>query len=191
MVSAMQNRTYVGALAAAVLTVVVTGCGGTADATKPQIATLRSADAPAASTAAAQERPVIRADATADDINALEQAYFGCLAAAGVPMSKSENGEYGKPKWAGSTDKRWGPASEACAAKEPESWYDREQRVNPEFADRLRDAVKCLKDRGFKARLEGDPPKIRYSDTAEFMRAGDAESECQRKAFSARIKELY
>jgi len=191
MVSVMQSRIYLSALVAALVTVVVTGCGDTSDPAKPQIATLRSAAAPVPSAATAEERPVIRPDANADDINALEQAYFGCLAAAGAPVAKSKNGEYGKPKGAAAMDKRWGPASEACAAKEPESWYDREQRINPEFADRLRDTVKCLTNKGFKARLEGDPPKIRYSDTAEFMRAGDAESECQREAFSSRIKELY
>lgn len=191
MVSAMQKRTYAGALVAVAVTVVVTGCCDSADPTKPQIATLRSADAPAASTAAAQERPLIRPDATEADIKALEQTYFACLAAAGAPVAKSENGEYGKPAGDGWKDKRLGPASKACAAKEPESWFDRERRVNPEFVDRLREVVKCVKDKGFKARLDGDPPRVRYSDTAEFMRAGDAESECQDEAFRSRIKELY
>jgi hypothetical protein len=177
---------------AALTVLVVSGCGGSGDTTTTaDVATLRS-DGPVASSAPAQERPLIRPDSSTADIKALEQAHFQCLEKEGVPVAKSENGEYGKPQDpAALQDKRWGPAFKACASKEPESWLDRERRDNPEFADYLREAVKCLQKRGFKAHLDGDPPQIRYSSTKEFMRAGDAEVECQNEAFSSRIKELY
>jgi hypothetical protein len=185
----MRKQTSMGMLAATMVTLVITGCGESGGSAAPDIATLRSAEAPAASSPAVQDRPVIRPDASADDIAALERVYFKCLDEAGVPVAKSADGEYGKPKDPGALADK--PAARACAAKQPESWLDRERRDNPEFVDRLRDAVACLKDKGFKARLDGDPPQIRYSSTREFMRAGDAETECQKEAFSARIRQLY
>jgi hypothetical protein len=192
MVSAMQNRTFIGALAMTAVTFLVTGCGGATDSSAPEIATLRSADAPAASAPATQERPLIRPDASAEEIDALHQAHFRCLEAEGAPVAKSADGRYDKPTDpAALNDKSWGPAFKACSAKEPESWLAREQRDNPEYVDRLRDAVKCLKDKGFKARVDNEPPSIVYANNAEFMRADEAEGECQEQAFSARIKQLY
>lgn len=185
----MRKQTYVGMLAATVVTLVITGCGDNGGSAAPDIATLRSVEPSAANSPAVQDRPVIRPDASADDIAALEQVYFKCLDEAGVPVAKSDDGKYGKPKDPAALTST--PAAQACAAKQPESWLDRERRDNPEFVDRLRDAVACLKEKGFKARLDGDPPQIRYSSTREFMRAGDAEIECQKEAFSARIRQLY
>jgi hypothetical protein len=188
--SQLMRRNRIISLTAVTLAVLATaGCGGSDETKSPQVPTLRSATATAQPPDQAQERPVIRPDATEADIANLERAYMLCLKNAGVDVDVPADGPVGKPK--SLDDPRMPAASKICASKEPESWFDRERRDNPEFVDRLREAVKCLKDKGFEARLDGDPVSIRYESTAEFMRAGDAEIQCTNEAFLNRIKEVY
>jgi hypothetical protein len=185
----MHTKSLFGLSAATLTLLAIGGCGGSDPSSKPDVANVRGTQPTAVASSRAPERPLIRPDATEQEIHAMEQAYLRCLQQNGVVMNASSTGELGKPK--DLYDPHMPAAAKACAPKEPENWLDRERRNNPEFVDRLRDAVKCLKAKGFNARVDGDPPSIHYSNTAEFMRAGDAEAECQRKAFAGRIKQLY
>jgi hypothetical protein len=178
-------------LAATVAVLAVTACGSEA---KPQtagaeVATLQSAPvgsaAPAAS-AATGTGAVIRPDASSAEIHNLERSYFQCLRDNGAPSSKDGGTKPGQPSPA---PEKVRAANAACADKQPVSWLDVERRTNPEFSDLLRTAAKCLKKKGFQARVVQEPEwRIAYRDSGEFMRAGDTEADCIDEAFAARIK---
>ena len=177
-------------LAATVTVLAVTACGSEA---KPQtadaeVATLQSApvgSAPAAS-AATGAGAVIRPDASSAEIRDLERSYFKCLRDNGAPSSKDGGTKPGQPSPA---PEKVRAANAACADKQPVSWLDVERRTNPEFSDLLRAAAKCLKKKGFQARVVQEPEwRLAYRDSGEFMRAGDTEADCIDEAFAARIK---
>ncbi|MEV0395086.1 hypothetical protein [Polymorphospora rubra] len=128
---------------------------------------------------------MIRPDATEGDIQLLWNGWGRCLEDAGVPMNKDAAGNYGKPD--GDLYGQYRPAADKCAVKQPESWMDRERRSDPAFADRLRDAVDCLKEKGYQARIDPEGPRIAYSSTEEFARADADQATCEREAFSEAI----
>ena len=148
----------------------------------PEVATLRSAS-PAKSAVPKHERPVIPADGGMDAYAKYAEIWGACLNQEGVPGD-------GKPEGSPS-DPRYKAAFEKCADKEPEFWIDREARTNPEYADHLRVAVKCLKEKGYHAGLSGGtPPEITYSSNGERIDAINDRDQCLREAFADRLK-LY
>jgi hypothetical protein len=160
----------------------LTACSAEEPST-PGVVTLESPSTTKAATpAAGEERPVIRPDATEADIRMLENAYGKCLEEAGLKVAKDDAGNYGKA----SGDLN-GAAAKKCAVKAPESWLERERRTDPDFADRLRAAVACLKEKGYQARVGPDGPKIAYASTAEFIRADEDQAACEREAFREAI----
>ncbi|GIM95892.1 hypothetical protein [Paractinoplanes toevensis] len=175
-------------LAATVVVLAVTACGSeakprTADA---EVATLQSAPAASAAPSATGVGAVIRPDASSADIQDLERVYFTCLRDNGAPSSKDGLSKPGQPSPA---PEKVRAANAACADKQPVSWLDVERRTNPEFPDLLRAAAKCLKKKGFQARVVQEPEwRLAYRDSGEFMRAGDTEAKCIDQAFAARIK---
>ena len=179
-------------IAATVAVLAVTACGSEAEPPTggAEVATLKSAPAgsaaPATSATSAATGAVIRPDAGSAEIQDLERAYFTCLRDNGAPSPKDGVTKPGQPKPA---REKVRAANAACADKQPVSWLDVERRTNPEFADLLRIAAKCLKEKGFRARVVQDPEwRLAYRDSGEFMRAGDTEAECIDEAFAARIK---
>nr|WP_221380678.1 hypothetical protein [Actinoplanes polyasparticus] len=179
---------------ATVATLLLSACG---DKTEPraaagneaQVATLQSSAAVAPSPSS-DGRPIIRPDATREDIDRLDQAYFKCLDDHGVPQDKDEDGNFVKGDALETTSKAKVDAGRAaCADKDPESWLDVERRTNPEFPDTMRIAANCMKDKGYNARVVKDPQwRIAYGTTAEFMRADEDETNCIEDAFAERIK---
>ncbi|WP_033341615.1 hypothetical protein [Catenuloplanes japonicus] len=150
-------------------------------------ATTSGATAPGATTGntTANDRPVIRPDATEEEIRRLENLWAACLVRAGVPHHADEAGNYGKPQ-VDLTAPEYRGAVESCASLQPESWLDRERRTDPQFTDRLLDAVTCLKAKGYQARVETeDEPRIAYATTEEFLRADADQETCLREAFKA------
>jgi hypothetical protein len=178
-------------LAATVAVLAVTACGSEAEPRPAgaEVATLQSAPAGSAAptaSAATGTGAVIRPDASSAEIHDLERIYFKCLRDNGAPSSKDGVTKPGQPSPA---PEKVRAANAACADKQPVSWLEVERRTNPEFPDLLRTAAKCLKKKGFQARVVQKPEwQLAYRDSGEFMRAGDTESECIDEAFAARIK---
>src|SRR5690349_20639904 len=136
---------------------VLAGCGGTDATDRSDVATLQTANPTAAASpsAAAQERPLRRPDDDPEVFDRYVAVYRKCLVDKGATMGKGEKPQIG-------TD----PASKAAAAEcwhlYPENWTEREQRTNPEYADLLREAAKCLKNKGHDVTVGGDPVSIQY-----------------------------
>lgn len=182
-------------LAATAAVLAVTACGGeagprTGGQSTGEVATLQSAppsaSAPASAAAGAETGAIIRPDAGSEEIQDLERIYFKCLSDNGAPSSKGGETKAGRPS---PSPEKVRAAKTACAGKEPVSWLEVERRTNPEFADLLRSAAKCLKKKGFEARVVEDPElRLAYRNSGEFMRAGDTEDKCINEAFAERIK---
>jgi hypothetical protein len=179
-------------LVAVAALMIVSACGtetsppaGAADVVTLQTGAAASASPPA------QGRPVIRPDATSEDIQKLVNAQFACWEEHGSPQYKGPDGNYNKPP-EGVTLPEADPAvieaaDRACAHLEPESWLDVERRTNPEFADMIRAAAECLKARGYDARFVQDPEVgIGYRDLQESLAADEDDFECKREAFASR-----
>jgi hypothetical protein len=184
--AAMRTITQIGATVAVLAAFALTGCSSAAPTgTGGEVASLQSPAAGQITSAApSEERPLIPVDDASADWAALYAPYSKCLQEAGVPM---DGGASGKPK-VDRNDAKYRASFAKCASKEPEYWIDREERTNPEYADYLRKAVKCLKARGFKAELGTDPPKIVYPDRGESVRAIDDRDACLKEAFADRLK---
>lgn len=178
---------------AAVLSVAACGTESQSppDTAAPDVVTLRSGEPSATVSAAPSGRPVIRPDATSEDIEELEQLFPACMERHGVPQTRDADGRYvvkqaERPPVGEAVLKA---ANEACRNTIPESWIDVERRTNPEFADLMRDAAECMKTKGYNARVVQDPDwRIGYGSTEEFMAAGDDEIVCVDEAFAERIK---
>ncbi|MDR7277180.1 hypothetical protein [Catenuloplanes atrovinosus] len=159
--------------------------------TAPDVVTLRTGTPVASASPTPAGRPIIRPDATSEDIEELEQAFPACMEQNGVPQVRQPDGRYAVKQGGGPPvdEAVRKAAEEACRNTIPESWLDVERRTNPEFADLLRDAAECLKGKGYNARVVQDPDwRISYDSTEEFMAAGDDEIVCTNEAFAERIK---
>jgi hypothetical protein len=161
---------------------VLAGCGGpAADEQRPDIATLRTAAPPpnAPPSTIARERPVIRPDEGKAEFERYVAVWEECLNAQGVPRAS-------KGKRTGGAG--YEAAAAKCAHLYPENWMEREARTNPEYADRLRETAKCLKEKGHEVTVGGDPVALMYGDNTSANRAYDDEQECQREAFRQDLK---
>jgi hypothetical protein len=169
-----------------------TGCGssdsgstgnGKAD---PNVATLHSDTATATTSAAPAQRPLLRPDASDDEVIALENAWTHCLGEHGVPLMPAQPGAVQKPK--DEHGPQYKEATAACANLEPEDWRDVEARTDPQYADRLRVEVQCFKEKGIHAELRGQPPQLVFADDREVPRALDVTPECEKRAFGDVMK---
>ena len=163
--------------------VLLGGCGS---APTPGVATLRSPAAVSPSPSPSPERPLIRADASEEEKTRLRDVYIDCLWANGFPKQgaiKGPNGGY--PSDLTSFDLGPGVAERihsACAAKEPESPFDRAERLDPEFADHVRANVKCLNAHGLKAVIQDGRPAL--VDGLPSQSKGHLLDDCERQAFA-------
>ena len=159
---------------------LVAGCTGAQDA--PEVATLRSAAPPPASSPAAAERPFVRPDQGAADFDRYVDVFYRCLIDEGVKVIgtgvKREIKE----------DARTAAAKRKCDILYPETWMEHERRTNPEFTDLLRETAKCLKEHGHDVTVGGDPISLRYGDNTSANQAYDDEQACQREAFHESVE---
>jgi hypothetical protein len=103
-----------------------------------------TASAPARTTPAAVEGPLIRYDTSEAEITRLYRAYSACLKKQGIPL-KGGKGLSQDPE----TLARYKRELTACAGKRPEDVPHREERKDPgAFQDHLRQQVKCMKAKG-------------------------------------------
>jgi hypothetical protein len=98
----------------------------------------------------------MRDDDSETDRARLIKVYTDCMVEHGLPKVFTAKGYPGE---LGQLGLRKGVAARinaACAAKEPESPFNRAARLDPEFADHVRANVKCLNSHGLKAIVEDD-----------------------------------
>ncbi|WP_213451265.1 hypothetical protein [Rhizomonospora bruguierae] len=151
----MYRRFAIGSLTA-LLALLLAACdrephsSGSADGgTGPDVASLASASpsatagaASTAGTAAADEPPLIRPDTSEEEENRLQQRYNDCLV---------EHGANPKVRGPAEDTKKTKAAEQACANKKPEELWERARRTDPEYADKLRDWVTCVRSHGIDA----------------------------------------
>jgi hypothetical protein len=151
------NTRLTGAALALARGVLLSACGGsTTDSGtgtgQGEVASLPST-APRASTssAAAEERPLIRTDTSPEEEQRLWDLWQDCMENGGAPS----NGAAGKgPRPATDADRqdpKARKAVEACANKEPETVWERAKRLDPAYPDKLRDWVTCIRSHGIDA----------------------------------------
>ena len=175
-------------IATTLATLALAGCdsAGPAPQDRPVASLKSTAPSP---TAGKEERPVYPLDNDPVVSDQIGRPYWQCLKDQGIPMDSATADGLGKPM-VDRNDPEHRAGFDKCAAKEPEFWIDREARTNPEYADHLRVAVKCLTAKGFKAHLKTDPVEIGFASRDEQIRAIDDRDRCLREAFADRLK-LY
>jgi len=142
-------------LTAAVSVTAPAACGGkpaSNDGAKQQdVATIvGTKGASASASTAAAERPLIRPDMSADDIEHLYQLYYDCGKANGAKMVTEHGKEIVDKTAPGNAQ-----VMEKCADKFPEELAERAQRTDPLYDDKLRAWVKCVQSHGVKAKVVG------------------------------------
>lgn len=142
----------------------VPGCTDSpaAEQARPEVATLQSKPATTTPSAAADDqRPLIRADTSQEEVNKMLNAYNLCLRDQGVPGQDVGRG-YWKPTEQAEGGKHRA-AFAACHVKNPELAVDRLKRHDyAEYADRFRAYVACVKAAGVEVTPRGDGPFVDY-----------------------------
>lgn len=166
--------------------VLLAGCGSTASPSgAPGVASVKKPSA-AVSPSVAAERPLVRNDASAAERTRIQDAFIDCLWANGFPRegaAKGPNGGFPSDLTsfglgAGLQEK----IEKACGAKKPEQMIDRAERLNPDYADHVRDNVACLNEHGLEAVVENGSPALVNGLPGEGQ--GRWLDECERKAFA-------
>jgi hypothetical protein len=136
----------------------VTGCGGQPERSdggkSDQVATIAGASATPSSApqSAQQEGVMLRIDMTEEERQAVDDAYYACLAANGVRMTDKGRGAKKVP----AQDEKQAPAGyRACKAKEPYLDPLVDKAKNPRYADQFRVWLACMNDKGVE--VSGSP----------------------------------
>ncbi|MCU7724962.1 hypothetical protein ODJ79_14645 [Actinoplanes sp. KI2] len=142
----MTNRKTILCLTAVLLT---GGCSG-AKTSGPQVASVPGATTatvrPSASDSAADRQ--LPLGATQEQIDRAYAAYYACWTAHGVPSTKS-GGEDGGPLLTYKLNqKKYQPAVDACADREPLNPPELDPQQNPDYWDQLRDEQRCVQAKG-------------------------------------------
>ncbi|MDR7279234.1 hypothetical protein [Catenuloplanes atrovinosus] len=139
------------------LLVLLAACG-TEEAPADEIASLSTAPPAATATAsaspAASERPLLRPDTTQEEEDRLYDVYFACMGKYGSPRHAPTSGDAAEPAPAPADpeyEKAMEAAQKACEHLEPEKPWQRAQRTDPEYADKLRDWITCIRSHGIEA----------------------------------------
>jgi hypothetical protein len=181
------NLRIAGVALTVALGVLLSGCGGSDPGKGDDVASVASVAAarPSAS-ATSGERPLIRTDTSVEEEQRLYSVWNACLeqhgAGTGAKRKQAADAARGGPQ--PNTDPglsaAYRKAEAACADKEPEEVWERAKRLDPAYADKLRDWVTCIRAQGIDAwesdgflTFESLPPD-------DQMKKVD---ECQDKAF--------
>lgn len=184
------NVRITGAVLAVALGVLLAGCSGGSGADGDDVASLVSVKPPqpsasAAAKAPAEERPLIRTDTSSEEEDRLMDLWQACLEENGIGRNQRKQAadaaqtgpkQNADPELAAKYTK----AEKACANKEPEQVWERAKRLDPAYADKLRDWVTCIRSHGIEAwesdgflAFESLPPDNQMKKV----------DECQDKAF--------
>lgn len=158
----MNTRLTSAALTLA-LGVLLTACSGSAADSntgtgKADVASLASVAPPQATTpsAAAEERPLVRTDTSAAEEERMWNTWTDCLEKNGAPSKQALAGagsgaNKARPNTDPGLEAKTKKAEAACASKEPEQVWERAKRLDPAYADKLRDWVTCIRSHGIDA----------------------------------------
>jgi hypothetical protein len=145
-------------LGAAALLLSLAACGSHSDAPQPQVAAIPGATTPASAGAGAattsdsvdRQLPL---GATKEEINRAYDAYYACWTQHGVPSASAPAGDGGPLlSWKLNT-KKYQPAVDACADKEPLNAPELDPHQNPSFADDLRKELQCDRSHGLSVEI--------------------------------------
>lgn len=156
------NTRLTGTALALTLGVLLSACSGsTADSStgtgEGDVASLVSVVPPQAtsSSAAVEERPLVRTDTSAEDEERMWDAWQDCLGKNGAPSKQQQDaaaaGAQVRPNTDPGFDAKVKKAEAACANKQPEQVWERAKRLDPAYADKLRDWVTCIRSHGIDA----------------------------------------
>jgi hypothetical protein len=160
-----RSRSAAVAVTAAVSFTLVAGCGAAKTDTSsgaqdtPGVASIQKPSAAAPAKAVAAERPLIRLDASDEEIQRVSDVFANCLLTNGLPKPAVMKGGYTidpaniSDVWGPLSDKVRADLKKNCASKQPELARDRAKRLDPAYADHMASFVKCLKDHDIKAVL--------------------------------------
>jgi len=181
------NVRITGAVLAVALGILLSGCSGTDDSQGDDVASLVSAAPQQSSSAASpsEERPLLRTDTSPEEQDRLYGVWETCLeqngAGTGAKRKAAADAAAGaKPNTDPGLAAKYTKAEKKCASKEPEEVWERAKRLDPAYADKLRDWVTCIRSHGIDAwesdgflSFESLPPDNQMKKV----------DECQDKAF--------
>jgi hypothetical protein len=151
----MINRKAAAGVAAGMFAVLMTGaCGSGSKAGESRVASIPGASATAgASKAATGGDPVVDRQlplgATKEQIDRAYAAYYACWTAHGVPSTKD-----GGPLLTYKLDqKKYQPAVDACADREPLNAPELDPQQNPDYWDNLRVEARCVQGKGLPLQI--------------------------------------
>jgi hypothetical protein len=166
-------------LAAAIL---LTGCGE--QKAESKVATLQSA-APQASPSAEPDsgRPLIRLDATDEERDAFWNVWIACAEKEGGPALKNVRMVLVTPK---GQDPKLDAVRAACAAKEPETYEERQKRTDLVlFRDNQREWYKCAEKAGYQLTEPDEDGRFGITEVGPNGDFSSAKMEkCRLEAFS-------
>ncbi|MEU7750329.1 hypothetical protein AB0B57_02545 [Micromonospora sp. NPDC049101] len=140
----------------AVLLLSLAACGDDPKASEPQVAALpgattsASAGPAASSNAADRQLPL---GATKQEVDRRYEAYYACWTQHGVPSAPAQGGNGGPLLSYKMDEKKYQPAVDACADKEPLGPPELDPHQNPNFADDLREKLQCVRDQGLSMEI--------------------------------------
>ncbi|MDG9675300.1 hypothetical protein [Micromonospora sp. DH14] len=150
----------------AVLLLSLTACGSDPKTPEPQVAAIPGASvsasvSPAGPTSGADRQ--LPLGASKQEIDRLYDAYYACWTQHGVPSAPAQGGSGGPLLSYKMDQKKYQPAVDACADKEPLGPPELDPQQNPHFADDLREQLQCVRSHGLSMEIRqagSDNPSI-------------------------------
>jgi hypothetical protein len=139
-----------------VLLVSLGACGDHSTPPGPQVAAIPGASVPpstgpaGSSSGADRQLPL---GATKPEIDRVYNAYYACWTQHGVPSAPGPSGNGGPLLSYKLNEKKYQPAVDACADKEPLGAPELDPHQNPNFADDLREQLQCLRSHGLSMEI--------------------------------------
>jgi hypothetical protein len=128
---------------------------GQSNASGPQVAAVPGATPSASAGATGSTGDADRQlplGATKEEINRAYDAYYACWTQHGVPSDPAPNGGGPLLSWK-KNQKKYQPAVDACADKEPLDAPELDPHQNPNFADDLRKELQCDQSHGLSMEI--------------------------------------
>jgi hypothetical protein len=132
---------------------LLAGCSQPASSENgPEVATVASAGPTVAASPSAAERPLVRSDMSADEKQRLFDVWQRCLVDnSGADLDTQKRLSDGGAGLPPEQKERYDKAVALCASKEPEQVWQRAKRLDPQYGDKLRDWVTCIRAFGIDA----------------------------------------
>ena len=159
-----RGRRLAGVVLAVGLSALLVACGGAAggdgsdggDGGDREIPSLATGPATAGDATETPERPLIRSDTSPEEVERMEAEHHRCLEEHGVKLippgpGSDQPDEPAAGEVSAEQIETENAAHAACEHKEPERLWQRAQRLDPDYADKLREWVTCIRSHGIDA----------------------------------------